>query len=547
MKKILLSLVMAASALVGKSQLVLNEIYSEPGSGKSEFVELYNSSTLGSQNLDCFTLLTYWESGANSGWYVLDFPSVSVGPKGFYVLAAANPFNVQSLTGVSANLNWNDAGFRTGSDSYLKQYQVSGGSYTDLGLASGTSVDNLSDDVSPTGASGHNYFTFLFQNGALVNAFWGGGPTGTLPSGITSLPDLTITPSGSCGAAFTIDFSTLGAVESVNQAPGSDNGYARTSDGKCGSWDKTSASVNHTPGTSNGGAAGAAGLLLTSQVLVCNTAPGVSRVDYNITGVSGSATEADDFPVEIQLYYDFGTPGQIDGSDVYQSSLFDALISDPLKSFTISQTQNVILIYKTKRGCFDKVVALANGCSPLPVDFKSFSATRNHSNVLLKWETLTEKNNTGFAVERNTNGSWEQVSFVATQAPGGNSNDILSYQYVDFNITKGITQYRLRQIDFDSRSKYSEIRSVRGDGQAGGVIVYPNPTMDGKVNVSFEDASAIRDVSVIDMSGRMVKQIKGITNNNLQIDNLQPGMYTLRVVVPETGEQTVTRIVVNKR
>ncbi|MBI5858508.1 MAG: T9SS type A sorting domain-containing protein [Sphingobacteriales bacterium] len=187
------------------------------------------------------------------------------------------------------------------------------------------------------------------------------------------------------------------------------------------------------------------------------------------------------------------------------------------------------------------------GCFSLPVDFKSFTATRNRSNVLLKWETAFEVNNTGFAIERNTNGSWEQVGFVASQAPGGNSTDVLSYQFIDNNNLKGISQYRLKQIDFDSKSKYSEIRSVRGDGQAGTVIVYPNPTIDGKVKVSFEDALSVRDVSVMDMNGRLVKQYKGITNNNLQIENLQPGMYTLKVVVPATGEQTVTKIVVNKR
>ena len=547
MKKILLSIGLFGLVLVGKSQTVLNETYCQPGSGNSEFIELYNSSTAGSQNLDCFTILTYWSSGSNKGWYVLDLPNVSVASKGWYVLASASPFNVQSQTGVVANLNWNDLSFRNGSTGgFLKKYELSGATYTDLGLADATAVTDLM--VDGDFYSGHNYMTLLFQNGVLINGFWGGGPDpGTLPVGITGLPNLTITPNASCGSAFTVIFSTMSAVENVNQSGGSDNGYARSSDGKCGSWVKTSSSVNHTPGVTNG-AAGAAGSLTTAQLLVCNTAPGVSRVDYNITGVSGSATEADDFPVEVQLYYDYGTPGQLDGADVYQSSLFDALISDPLKSFTISQTVNTILVYKTKRGCFDKVFALANGCLPLPVDFKSFSATRNHSNVLLKWETLTEKNNTGFAVERNINGSWEQISFVASLATGGNSTDILSYQFTDFNNIKGISQYRIRQIDFDNRSKYSEIRSVRGESQIGQVIVYPNPSIDGRVNVSFEEASGIRrDVSVADMSGRTLRQWRGITNNNLQIENLQPGMYTLRVVVPETGEQTVTKIVVNKR
>ena len=213
-----------------------------------------------------------------------------------------------------------------------------------------------------------------------------------------------------------------------------------------------------------------------------------------------------------------------------------------------SINKNLIIAVTTVGLENDQLALASGGCSPLPVDFKSFSATRNHSNVLLKWETSTELNNTGFAVERNTNGTWQQVGFVASQATGGNSNDILSYQFTDFNNTKGISQYRIRQIDFDNRSKYSEIRSVRGESQIGQVIVYPNPSIDGRVNVSFVDASGIRrDVSVADMSGRTLRQWRGITNNNLQIENLQPGMYTLRVVVPTTGEQTVTKIVVNKR
>jgi hypothetical protein len=191
-------------------------------------------------------------------------------------------------------------------------------------------------------------------------------------------------------------------------------------------------------------------------------------------------------------------------------------------------------------------IFVTNTCAPLPVDFKSFTATRNHSNVLLKWETLSEKNNTGFAVERNTTGSWEQVAWVVTQAPGGNSNDILSYSYNDLNNVKGVSQYRIRQVDFDARSKYSEIRSVRGENQAGQITVYPNPSSDGKINIVFENGNVIRDVSVVDMNGRTVKLMKGVTSSSVTVDNLVPGMYTVRVVVPSTGDQTVEKIVVNK-
>jgi hypothetical protein len=183
----------------------------------------------------------------------------------------------------------------------------------------------------------------------------------------------------------------------------------------------------------------------------------------------------------------------------------------------------------------------------LPVSFKSFTATRNQTNVLLKWETATELNSNGFAIERNIRGTWEQVAFVSSLATGGNSSEALAYLYVDLNNVKGITQYRIRQVDFDNKSKYSDIRAVRGEGQAGNTIVFPNPSFDGRVSIVFDDASLIRNASLSDMSGRILKQWKGITNNNIQIDNLTPGMYSLKIVVPETGEQSVQKIIVSKR
>ncbi|HEX5654916.1 MAG TPA: hypothetical protein VFX58_17690, partial [Chitinophagaceae bacterium] len=46
-------------------------------------------------------------------------------------------------------------------------------------------------------------------------------------------------------------------------------------------------------------------------------------------------------------------------------------------------------------------------CIGLPVEFKSFTATRQRSTVNLRWETLVEQDNSGFAVERKLQGNWE--------------------------------------------------------------------------------------------------------------------------------------------
>jgi hypothetical protein len=192
---------------------------------------------------------------------------------------------------------------------------------------------------------------------------------------------------------------------------------------------------------------------------------------------------------------------------------------------------------------------LAIECATLPVNLKSFTAARRNTyNVELKWETAQEENSKGFDVQRKlTNGGWQTVGFVATKAINGSSNSVLSYEFTDLNNAKGISQYRLRQLDIDGKQSYSLIRAVRGEGQKGKTIVYPNPSSDGKVNVVFEDKEVSRDVSLMDMNGRIIKQWKKVMNNTLQIENLVTGFYTLRIINTETGEQIVEKIVVKNR
>jgi hypothetical protein len=40
---------------------------------------------------------------------------------------------------------------------------------------------------------------------------------------------------------------------------------------------------------------------------------------------------------------------------------------------------------------------------------------------------------------------------------------------------------------------------------------------------------------------------KGITNNNLQVENLNPGLYSVRIVDSGSGEQTVEKFVIKNR
>lgn len=210
--------------------------------------------------------------------------------------------------------------------------------------------------------------------------------------------------------------------------------------------------------------------------------------------------------------------------------------SDIWVAVTSSESSNTILSL------------FSNLCGSLPVQLTYFNAKRtNGGNVSLSWQTAQELNSSGFEIQRQIgDGNWQVIAFVHSQAINGNSNSPLTYSYTDNNSANAITQYRLRTIDLDGSSKFSDIRSVRGDGQASRIILYPNPSSDGKIKVVFEDMSGARDVSLTDMSGRIIKQWEGITNNNLEINNITSGYYSLRVINRETGEQSVEKIVVSK-
>ena len=66
-------------------------------------------------------------------------------------------------------------------------------------------------------------------------------------------------------------------------------------------------------------------------------------------------------------------------------------------------------------------------------------------------------------------------------------------------------------MDINGRSKISDIRSVKGEGSSNKLLVYPNPSNDGKINVVFDDHLA-KNVVVRDMSGRMIRQFKNVIN-----------------------------------
>lgn len=192
-----------------------------------------------------------------------------------------------------------------------------------------------------------------------------------------------------------------------------------------------------------------------------------------------------------------------------------------------------------------QVFELMNSCKTLAVTFANFTAVRSKNNVNIKWQTLTESNTKGFNVQRKTNGDWTTVSFVSSKS-GGNSNTSLSYEFMDLNSFGGVSQYQLVEVSVDGKLRTSEVKAVKGENVPNKFMLYPNPSSTGLVTLVFESNSS-KEIAIYDISGRIIKQVKNITNNNLVVDNLQTGFYTVRIVDEITDDIISGKFIVNKR
>jgi hypothetical protein len=191
---------------------------------------------------------------------------------------------------------------------------------------------------------------------------------------------------------------------------------------------------------------------------------------------------------------------------------------------------------------FHKLVKLAVGSIStlvdvkpfIPVELTSFAASVNESDVTLRWSTATEVNNIGFEVQRSNGGEFIAVGFVDGY---GTTAETQNYTFTDKNLEVRPYSYRLKQVDFDGTSKYSEIVEV--DVIAPDVFAleqnYPNPFNPGtKIKFSLAANSKV-SLKVFDILGQEVAiLISGdITAGSHEMDfnasNINSGIYFYRI------------------
>lgn len=141
-----------------------------------------------------------------------------------------------------------------------------------------------------------------------------------------------------------------------------------------------------------------------------------------------------------------------------------------------------------------------SGITPLPITLVAFNAEMQDRAVEVFWETASQINNDYFLIERSQNGvDWDLLDKVDG---AGNSTELLSYRTYDYNPYKGIGYYRLKQVDYDGKSSYSEIRSVYNTEE---LMILPNPST-GIFGIGGMPNHQVNTVTVLDITGKVLEQ-----------------------------------------
>ena len=182
----------------------------------------------------------------------------------------------------------------------------------------------------------------------------------------------------------------------------------------------------------------------------------------------------------------------------------------------------------------------------LPVELAAFDATRDGNTVQLTWQTASETNNAGFYVQRAVDGgSFTDLGFREGR---GTTTEAQTYRFTDRDLPYDATivQYRLRQVDTDGSTEFSDAVTVELSSP-NAVQLFgsaPNPLVEqGEIRYALPQAMDV-ELAVYDLLGRRVATLasgqKQARRHVIQVNasNWTSGTYLVRLTA---GDQVLTR------
>lgn len=163
--------------------------------------------------------------------------------------------------------------------------------------------------------------------------------------------------------------------------------------------------------------------------------------------------------------------------------------------------------------------------APLPIDLLYFNAKTSDRKVVLHWSTSNESNNDFFTIERSASSDEKDWKDVGRVKGNGNSSSQKFYSWEDDSPNSGANFYRLRQTDFDGRSKVFNIVSANVIPE-NNILIYPNPV---KKYVIVSGIKADKKVNLLSAQGVKIRDLEieylNSTTAKINMEKIPKGIY----------------------
>lgn len=169
----------------------------------------------------------------------------------------------------------------------------------------------------------------------------------------------------------------------------------------------------------------------------------------------------------------------------------------------------------------------------LPLEFGDLNASISKNNGLVQWISESEVNVETYFVEKSTDGfKFNDIGYVAVNP---NSNH---YEFIDYDLNKGKSYYRIRAIDYDGTVTFSEIVSIQKSDEAN-IRIFPNPVTEVLYVEIGNQAKEEIQCSLLDAFGNQIGNLKLDSTSGSQIvmnlAKLPSGLYYMSINGPNTS------------
>ncbi|MBY0427091.1 MAG: T9SS type A sorting domain-containing protein, partial [Cytophagales bacterium] len=164
----------------------------------------------------------------------------------------------------------------------------------------------------------------------------------------------------------------------------------------------------------------------------------------------------------------------------------------------------------------------------LPVTWLSFTGNRTNNESVLDWKTVSEDNNNYFAIERSSDGiSFEEIGRTSGY---GNTKSTRTYQYRDLKPGQKANYYRIKQVDYDGKSTYSNIIYLVAQEKSD-INIYPNPfANETTISIVGTEPEGLVEVSVYNTLGNLVQKSTYTNTDEISIgSSFSSGLYIVEV------------------